>query len=144
MALFKISSGNEEDLPNTLTKGYAYFTEDDGNLYIDIDNGLYSTSPEKRIQVGGKAIDNAKSKMYHIILLANEWIALATESEELGYTQTVLIEGLSGEIAPIINCLDNEKEYNLITKAIADKNQIIFIAKRKPADNISLIIIDLK
>lgn len=35
MALFKICRGNESNLPDTLTDGYAYFCTDTGNFYID-------------------------------------------------------------------------------------------------------------
>lgn len=35
MALFKICRGNESNLPETLTDGYAYFCTDTGNFYID-------------------------------------------------------------------------------------------------------------
>lgn len=38
MALFKIFKGQSEDLENVkATNGYAYFTPDDGNFYIDVD-----------------------------------------------------------------------------------------------------------
>lgn len=36
MALFKISQGKEENLPQNLTEGYAYYTQDTNNFYIDI------------------------------------------------------------------------------------------------------------
>ena len=51
MALFKILRGNSEDLKNPekapLRDGFAYFTPDDGNFYIDaeIDGSI------KRIQL---------------------------------------------------------------------------------------------
>ena len=49
MALFKIFKGPEEGLQDVpCHNGYAYFTEDLGNLYIDIGNGDPSTD---RIQV---------------------------------------------------------------------------------------------
>ena len=53
MALFKIFKGPEEELANVpCHEGYAYFTEDLGNLYIDIGNG----QPEQdRIQVNADA-----------------------------------------------------------------------------------------
>ena len=35
MALFKIFRGTSNRLPQTITDGYAYFTTDDGNFYID-------------------------------------------------------------------------------------------------------------
>lgn len=38
MSLFKISRGAENKLPSKLTDGYAYFTTDNGNFYIDHPN----------------------------------------------------------------------------------------------------------
>jgi hypothetical protein len=39
MALFKIFRGPEDNLNSVpLHEGYAYFTEDKGNLFIDISN----------------------------------------------------------------------------------------------------------
>ena len=35
MALFKVLRGNEANLPEKLTDGYAYFTSDTNNFYID-------------------------------------------------------------------------------------------------------------
>lgn len=35
MALFKINKGDEINLPAVLTEGWAYFTTDNGNFYID-------------------------------------------------------------------------------------------------------------
>jgi hypothetical protein len=36
MALFKISKGNEANLPKLKRNGFAYFTEDENDFYIDI------------------------------------------------------------------------------------------------------------
>ena len=38
MALFKILKGNEANLPTNQTEGYAYFTIDTNNFYIDTSN----------------------------------------------------------------------------------------------------------
>ena len=55
MALFKISKGNVENLPLEKHEGYAYFTVDTKELYIDIDNNT-------RVQVNAeklsRTIDN--------------------------------------------------------------------------------------
>ena len=55
MALFKIFKGNVENLPLDKHEGYAYFTEDTKELYIDIDNNT-------RVQVNAeklsRTIDN--------------------------------------------------------------------------------------
>lgn len=47
MALFKIFKGAQDDLPQTKHEGYAYFTTDEGNLYID-------ATDTKRVQVNAK------------------------------------------------------------------------------------------
>ena len=44
MALFKILKGNESNLPAKKTEGYAYFTEDKGNFFVDV-------SSSKRMQL---------------------------------------------------------------------------------------------
>ena len=38
MSLFKISKGNQENLPKLKREGYAYFTVDENDFYIDIQN----------------------------------------------------------------------------------------------------------
>lgn len=38
MALFKISKGNESNLPAALTNGYCYYTIDEHNFYVDHPN----------------------------------------------------------------------------------------------------------
>ena len=38
MALFKIYRGQSENLPEIITSGFCYFTEDDGKFYIDSDD----------------------------------------------------------------------------------------------------------
>lgn len=48
MASFKILKGISEKIPTELHEGYAYFTTDEGNLYIDI-------SDTERVQVNAKS-----------------------------------------------------------------------------------------
>ena len=38
VALFKISKGNESNLPITHHAGYMYITEDTGLIYVDMDD----------------------------------------------------------------------------------------------------------
>ena len=62
MALFKILRGNEANLPKTLTDGYAYFTSDTHNFYIDhlnengelvrSLNGVGKTTADGKIKIG--------------------------------------------------------------------------------------------
>lgn len=56
MALFKIYKGKAEFLPQSKHEGYAYFTTDEGNLYIDIDDTT-------RVQVNALAAQ----KLIHVI-----------------------------------------------------------------------------
>ena len=51
MALFKILKGSSKTLPTKITEGYAYFTTDEGNLFIDI-------SGTQRVQVNAKGAAN--------------------------------------------------------------------------------------
>jgi len=51
MALFKILKGNEANLPEEKKEGWAYITDDTGNMYIDVSNS-------KRVKIGSKS-DNA-------------------------------------------------------------------------------------
>lgn len=53
MALFKIYKGTEDQLPKSFHEGYAYFTTDEGNLYIDINDTT-------RVQVNAGSADNAE------------------------------------------------------------------------------------
>lgn len=63
MALFKIFRGPEEQLSSIpLHEGYAYFTEDKGNLYIDI-----SEEEGGRVQVNAYAAEVLRSKDGDII-----------------------------------------------------------------------------
>lgn len=57
MALFKIFRGPENEL-NTVPchEGYAYFTEDTGNLFIDI-----ASTPGSRVQVNARLADSLKA-----------------------------------------------------------------------------------
>ena len=51
MALFKILKGNEANLPEEKKEGWAYITDDTGNMYVDVSNS-------KRVKIGSKS-DNA-------------------------------------------------------------------------------------
>lgn len=53
MALFKIYRGTQDQLPKSFHEGYAYFTTDEGNLYIDINDTT-------RVQVNAGSADNAE------------------------------------------------------------------------------------
>ena len=85
MALFKILKGDSSRIDMGVTPfhdGYAYFTPDDGGLYIDSsDNGV-----NKRIRVTSPYTGGAESTTFYSTLLASGW--------EDG-KQTIYISGLT-------------------------------------------------
>jgi hypothetical protein len=46
MALFKIFKGEESNLPANTTEGYAYFTTDEGNFFIDVEDNKFDSHAE--------------------------------------------------------------------------------------------------
>ncbi len=66
MALFKIFRGTSDKLPQTITDGYAYFTTDDNNFYIDaqIDGKLTRTciNPNSNWLAEGQGKDVIRNK----------------------------------------------------------------------------------
>lgn len=84
MSLFKILKGDSSRIDMGITPfhdGYAYFTPDDGGLYIDAEvNGV-----QKRIRVGS---DGGSGRAYTGTLLAANW-----NSGE----QTLLFEDVTAE-----------------------------------------------
>lgn len=59
MALFKIYKGTEDQLPKSFHEGYAYFTTDEGNLYIDVAASTDNLTGT-RVQVNAGSADNAE------------------------------------------------------------------------------------
>lgn len=174
MALFKIFRGPEEGL--TLDKvpfheGYAYFTEDMGNLYIDvIVNGV-----EKRVQVSSKyaqglrdedgniiniyttdevddGIDEAVSKAWSVEIAPTDW---QVDGDKYSYTLPIagLTCGKAGNVPPIITYTSNIEEYSKIESADATpasigsdgsaiNGSIKFVIPSVPENTIGLIITD--
>jgi hypothetical protein len=56
LALFKISRGGESKLPSTITDGWAYFTPDTKNFFIDVNDTIAGTTFNERIQINEKPI----------------------------------------------------------------------------------------
>lgn len=164
MALFKIFRGPEEGL--TLEKvpfheGYAYFTEDLGNLYIDV---TVDGEP-KRVQVNSQyaqglrdengdiisfyttdevddGIDEAASKAWEVEITPEDW-----QEDGETYSYTLSIEGLTcgkaGNVPPIITYTSNLKEYSKIESAMATPGgSIKFVIPELPENTIGLIITD--
>lgn len=66
MALFKISKGSETNLPTNLNEGYAYFTEDTNNFYIDISDNerkLLGIGKNKKVTDDGYAVEIGKGEV---------------------------------------------------------------------------------
>ena len=49
LALFKISRGGEKRLPTAITDGWAYFTPDTKNFFIDVNSTIAGTTFNERI-----------------------------------------------------------------------------------------------
>ena len=85
LALFKILKGESSRISTEITpfhEGYAYFTPDDGGLYIDSsDNGV-----NKRIRVTSPGAGGAGSTAVYSTLFASGWV----NSE-----QTISVAGLT-------------------------------------------------
>ena len=71
MALFKILKGNEANLPTNKTEGYAYFTIDTNNFYIDTSNsqrkllGIGKNTPEGGVVIG-KSGENQALELFSV------------------------------------------------------------------------------
>lgn len=164
MALFKIFRGPEEGL--TLDKipfheGYAYFTEDMGNLYIDVT----TDGEQKRVQVNSQyaqglrdengdiigiytadevddGIDEAASKAWPAEIAVSDWQA---DGDKYSYTLTIdgLTCGKAGNVPPIITYTSNLEEYSKIESADATPGGFIkFVIPEVPQNTIGLIITD--
>jgi hypothetical protein len=46
LALFKISKGEESNLPQSTVEGFAYFAKDTGNFFIDIETNSFNSHDE--------------------------------------------------------------------------------------------------
>ena len=56
LSLFKISRGGEQNLPTTITDGWAYFTPDTKNFFIDVKGAIGNQEFDERIQINEKPI----------------------------------------------------------------------------------------
>lgn len=105
MALFKILKGAQANLPSKITEGYAYFTTDEGNFYIDVDattrmqvnankafsamklqNGEEVIEFEDLKEVIDKAAAIPYTLIFNAVLRAANWTGSAAP-----YTQTITI-----------------------------------------------------
>ena len=105
MALFKPLLGKRENLPTTLTSGYAYFCTDDGSFWIDYKD---IDSVVKRKQINAQEAE--KLFGYDIVtIVANDNAAIPTSSAVLSAieaassrvtTITLDANNWSGEVNP--------------------------------------------
>jgi hypothetical protein len=56
LALFKISRGGEDNLPPTITDGWAYFTPDTKGFFIDVKSTVGGKSFNERVEINEKNI----------------------------------------------------------------------------------------
>lgn len=169
MALFKILKGKEADLANQpITEGWAWFTEDRHNLYIDI-------SDTERVQVNADSaralwgfdedgtileididdifelqenVKKATSQAWEATLTVAGWALNDTDNL---YHQAITLNDLScgsdGTIPPVISYLSNVEDYSLILDAIATPGEIgtiDFTIEAIPTAEIKIVIIDVK
>lgn len=167
MALFKVFRGAEEELNNVpLHNGYVYFTEDTGNLFVDVGenegdrlqvNAHYAKALMKKLEDGSveeididdiytkKEVDDSSTTVaYNATLLASDW---EEDGDEYSY---VYINrdfkcGKDGNVPLIITYVNNLEDYNKIDRADATVGTgIVFTAKARPENDIKIIIIDVK
>lgn len=118
----------------------------------DTENGVVGkTADEVRtlLQVYDQAtVDNkiasATTVAYTPTLSAQTWVQGSGE-----YTYTLQLTSLkcgsTGNVPPLISCLDNVEEYSYIESAECNPDSgIIFHTKTKPNNNIQLVVIDLQ
>lgn len=168
MALFKIFKGSETDLNSVpCHEGYAYFTEDTGNLFIDV-----SSEPGGRLQVNslmakelynkedpqnnleaGELIDRINSSTTTANTITLEVSSWQASGEQFTYSVNItgLICGKNGDVPPLISCISNIDDYSKIISAdvtpaedLTQDGVIQFLIAEMPTNNIELIVIDNK
>ena len=97
MALFRIFKGNEANLPEKKREGFAYFTIDESDFYIDTedtgynsDGSINSSKPGVRQQLNAKRARYLKSKDLnrdneHDLYIDDEEISLGRKAKESNY-----------------------------------------------------------
>jgi hypothetical protein len=109
MALFKIGKGKAANLPTTKKEGYAYFTTDDGKMYIDVDDStrvalnaanadtIKDSSYSYTATTIHNGLDAASAKVYTLTIASSSW-----SSNKYTYSNTSLRCGTDGNVPPII------------------------------------------
>jgi hypothetical protein len=96
MALFRISKGNEQNLPAQKREGFAYFTLDESDFYIDTESSTVDAqgaiSGGKRQQLNANRARYLKSKDInrdgdHDLYIDDEEISLGRKAKESNYEQ---------------------------------------------------------
>lgn len=96
MALFRISKGNEANLPSVKKEGFAYFTIDESDFYIDTASTVTDpstgdvTTPGTRQQLNAKRARYLKSKSKnsdgdHNLYIDDEEISLGRKPKETNH-----------------------------------------------------------
>lgn len=69
MALFKISRGGYENLPEGKTDGWAYFTPGNKGFYIDVVDNIAGTEYSSRIKI------NDRVSLTQTTIRASDWVS---------------------------------------------------------------------
>ena len=166
MALFKTVSGDAADLDEIeKTPGYAYFTEEDHKLHVDVGDkrktldaegadGVYLKDGDEYVRLPGDPNEKGVliparqliSSCYQVELIADRW---KERNGKFYYLLDNVFEKRRDNalIPPIISPLVNMKEYSAIDSAeVQDgsengKVSIEFTTSAKPSQNIVLIVL---
>jgi hypothetical protein len=63
MALFRISKGNEENLPKLKREGFAYFTVDENDFYIDTEGSETNPDGSFKLDANGNPIGGVRKQL---------------------------------------------------------------------------------
>lgn len=159
MSLFKPFRGTESELNSVGTHdGYAYFTTDKENFYVDIaeDDGTVTRhqanayaadvlrSSDGTEEANIDDINAATSVAYTTTLYASGWVT-SGDTSTYTYSNTSLTCGKDGNVPPIVTYTDNLDDYSKIDSAEATAGVGITFTTSETIDNdINIIIIDVK
>lgn len=135
MSLFKILKGEQQRLPaQNIHEGWAYFTQDTGNFYID--------TTDQRIKI------NPKSKAFELTISPSDW---TTEKGASGYFITATNSpinlnsyngtlGLSDSYYMTAESLAEATYYQIRILSIDGDTGLTLGATRKPTTPVKLIL----
>lgn len=135
MSLFKILKGEQQRLPaQNIHEGWAYFTQDTGNFYID--------TADQRIKI------NPKSKAFELTISPSDW---TTERQPNGYFITITNSpvnlnlytgtiGISNEYYMTSESLAEVTYYQIRLLSVDGDTNLTLGAARKPTTPVKLML----